>query len=305
MRWSRLSSLLQRQLDRIVHPRLTEILVEVADIRVGAGEACPFRVGIRAGARARPLHGGARVAAVFASLPAAVTGIGVRLGFRGRLCSLPGPRTLAVVVLRTGLGRGLARLAVVVLRTGPGRGLARLAVLVPLPGPRLAALLVPRPGVAPTHAFGWASVGVDGHGPRPPEKQADGEEECCSLRRQLAQEQRRGLYQSLDTQVPNWREIDNSPEWRQWLAQPHELSGRTRQEWLNDAMAKGDAHRVASFFRGFLQASAAPHRTAVEGQQRQATGGQRIYSRADITRASEDYRRGRYTEEQYRRLSED
>src|SRR5215831_2133357 len=202
-RWSRLSSLLRRQLDRIVDPRLTEILVEVADIPVGAGEACPFRVGIRAGARARPLHGGARVAAAFARgrlvlyaptslrLPAAVAGIGVRLGFRGRLCSLPGPRTLAVVVLRTGPGRGLARLAVVVLRTGPGRGLARLAVLVPRPGPsrglaRLA-VLVPRPGpspgfarldgIAPTHAFGWASV--EGHGARRPEKQADGEEECC------------------------------------------------------------------------------------------------------------------------------
>src|SRR5438046_3048879 len=63
LRWSRLSSLLRRQLDRIVHPRLTESLVEVADIPVGAGEACPFRVGIRAGARARPLHGGARAAA--------------------------------------------------------------------------------------------------------------------------------------------------------------------------------------------------------------------------------------------------
>ena len=46
-----------------------------------------------------------------------------------------------------------------------------------------------------------------------------------SLRRQLAQEQRRGLYRSLDTQVPNWREIDNDLEWRQWLAQPHDLSG--------------------------------------------------------------------------------
>src|SRR6516162_5642555 len=186
-RWSRLSSLLRRQLDRIVDPRLTEILVEVADIPVGAGEACPFRVGIRAAARARSVHGGARVAGAFASgrlvlyaptslrLPAAVAGIGVRLGFRGRLCSLPGPRTLAVVVLRTGPGRGLARLAVVVLRTGPGRGLARLAVLVPRPGPRLAVLLVPRPGPSP----GWASVGVDGHGARSPEKQADGEEECC------------------------------------------------------------------------------------------------------------------------------
>jgi hypothetical protein len=91
MRWSRLSSLLRRQLDRVVDPRLTEILFEVADIPVGAGEACPFRVG------ARPLHGGARAAAAFASgrlvldapaslrLPAAVAGIGVRLGFRGRL----------------------------------------------------------------------------------------------------------------------------------------------------------------------------------------------------------------------------
>src|SRR5215471_6191317 len=171
MRWSGYPSLLRRQLDRIVHPRLTEILVEVADIPVGAGEACPFRVGIRAGASARPLHGVARVAAVFATgrlvlyaptslgLPAAVAGIGVRLGFRGRLCSLPGPRTLAVVVLRTGPGRGLARLAVVVPRPAPSRGFARLD------------------GIAPTHAFGWASV--EGHGARRPEKQADGEEECC------------------------------------------------------------------------------------------------------------------------------
>jgi len=126
-----------------------------------------------------------------------------------------------------------------------------------------------------------------------------------SLRRQLAAEQRRGLHQSLDAMVPNWREIDDSPAWRQWLLSPHELSGRTRQQWLDDAIARGDAHRVVSFFRGFLQAGATPHHTAVEGQQRQATGGQRIYSRADITRASEDYRRGRYTEEQYRRLSED
>src|SRR5215831_1016264 len=172
-RWSRLSSLLRRQLDRIVDPRLTEILVEVADIPVGAGEACPFRVGIRAGARARPLHGGARVAAAFARgrlvlyaptslrLPAAVAGIGVRLGFRGRLCSLPGPRTRAVVVLRPAPSRGLARLAVLVPRPGPSPGFARLD------------------GIAPTHAFGWASVGVDGHGGRRPEKQADGEKECC------------------------------------------------------------------------------------------------------------------------------
>src|SRR5262249_61976988 len=123
---------------------------------------------------------------------AAVRRICVRPGLRGRLCSLPGPRTLAVVVLRTGPGRGLARLAVLVPRPVPSRGLARLAVLVPRPGPSRAlarlAVLIPRPGpspdfarlhaIAPTHAFGWASVGVEGHDARPSEKQADGEE-CC------------------------------------------------------------------------------------------------------------------------------
>src|SRR5215510_13528020 len=154
MSHKRPSSLLRRQLDRIVHPRLTEILVEVDDIPVV--EACLFRVG-------GPLHGGAAAFASSCLVLDASSLLGVRL-FRGRLCSLPGLRT---------------RLAVVVLRTGPGRGLARLAVLVPRPGPRLAVLLVPRPGVAPTHAFGWASVGVDSHGARPPENQADGEEECC------------------------------------------------------------------------------------------------------------------------------
>src|SRR5262249_34207256 len=43
MRWSRLSSLLWRLLDQVVDPRLTEILVEVAGIALGGGEACPFR----------------------------------------------------------------------------------------------------------------------------------------------------------------------------------------------------------------------------------------------------------------------
>src|SRR5262249_31380151 len=67
MRWSRLSSLLRRLLNQVVDPRLTEILVEVAHIALGASDACPSRVGILAGARARPLDGGARAAAAFAS----------------------------------------------------------------------------------------------------------------------------------------------------------------------------------------------------------------------------------------------
>src|SRR5262245_32940850 len=137
MRWSRLSSLLRRQLDRIVDPRLTEILVEVADIPVGAGGACPFRVRIRAGASAAAAFASGRLVLDAASwrLPAAVAGIGIRLGFRGRLCSLSGPRTLAVVVFRTGLGRGIAGLGVVIFRTGLGRGLSRHCFFVRHAGP--------------------------------------------------------------------------------------------------------------------------------------------------------------------------
>src|SRR5262249_47329817 len=150
----------------------TEILVEVADIPVGVGEAWPFRARIRAGASAAAAFASGRLlldAPASLRLPAALAGIGVRLGFRGRLCSLPGLRTrLAVVVLRTGPGRGLARLAVVVaLGTGPARGLARLAVLVPRPG--LSRGFARLDGIDPTRAAGWVPAGVDGHGAWRPE----------------------------------------------------------------------------------------------------------------------------------------
>jgi len=106
--------------------------------------------------------------------------------------------------------------------------------------------------------------------------------------------------------VPNWREIDNSPEWRQWLAQPHELSGRTRQQWLSDALAKGDAHRVASFFRGFLTgAGQSPQRQQPQQAAAAAPSGERTYRRADITRYSDLYRRGKISETDYRKLEAD
>jgi len=123
---------------------------------------------------------------------------------------------------------------------------------------------------------------------------------------QLAAEQRRGLERSLDAQIPDWRQIDNDPRWRQWLLFSDSYNNRPRQSLLNDAIAKGDAGRVLAFFRSYLAEAGQP----AQGQQPQQAPsamptGRRVYSRQDITRASDDYRRGRYTEEQYRRLSED
>jgi len=125
-----------------------------------------------------------------------------------------------------------------------------------------------------------------------------------ALSRQLEQERRRGLYQTLDRELPNWRQIDNSVEWRQWLLLPYEMSGRPRQQHLNEAIAAADASRVATFFRGFLQeqAGAASRASAPASS---VPIGKRTYTRADIVKYSDAYRRGQISEADYQRLQAD
>ena len=150
------------------------------------------------------------------------------------------------------------------------------------------------------------------------------EDENTRLRRQIAEDRRRGLYQSLDAMIPDWKQIDNSQRWRQWLHLPDMFSGRIRQQLLNDAIAAADATRVASFFRGFLTEEAAtghlepspqPRPTpqvpprepaiplaslAAPGRPHPATGGDTppsladrpTYTRADITDAHRAYMKG-------------
>jgi len=152
------------------------------------------------------------------------------------------------------------------------------------------------------------------------------EEENIKLRQQIAEDRRRALYQTLDAQIPGWKEIDNSIRWRQWLLLPDLYSGRIRQQLLNDAIQAADAVRVSSFFRGFLAEEAAtghlepppqPRPTpqvpprepaiplaslAAPGRPRPASGGDQppsladgpTYTRADITAAHKAYMKGAY-----------
>src|SRR6516225_4422971 len=113
-----------------------------------------------------------------------------------------------------------------------------------------------------------------------------------SLRQQVAQEQRRGLYQTLDAQLPNWREIDSDPRWRQWLLFSDPYNKRPRQSLLNEAIAAGDATRVLSFFRGYL--AEAPQSSQRQPQAGTIGGGGRIYTRAEIDRLHA-WRRNRIT----------
>jgi len=127
----------------------------------------------------------------------------------------------------------------------------------------------------------------------------------AALRDQLAQERHRGLEQALDSSVPNWRQIDNDPRWREWLLLPYEMSGRPRQQHLNDAIQAADATRVARFFQGFLREAGQPSQGQQPQQAPPAPTGQRMYSRSDITKFSDAYRRGKISEADYRKLEAD
>lgn len=60
------------------------------------------------------------------------------------------------------------------------------------------------------------------------------------------------MYRVLGEQVPNWKELNSNPEFLAWLNLPDAYSGAIRKELLNAAYSRGDASRVAAFFKGFI-----------------------------------------------------
>ena len=78
------------------------------------------------------------------------------------------------------------------------------------------------------------------------------EQQNEDLRQRLAREARRSLDQAVELAVPNYREIDRNPRWHHWLLGIDVLSGRVRQQLLDEAISAAAAPRVISFFRGFL-----------------------------------------------------
>ena len=72
------------------------------------------------------------------------------------------------------------------------------------------------------------------------------------IQQQLQKLQARDIYAALDQAQPDWREINKSPDFWDWLRLPGELSGVEKQRMLNDAFSVGDTGRVLAFFRGYL-----------------------------------------------------
>jgi hypothetical protein len=149
------------------------------------------------------------------------------------------------------------------------------------------------------------------------------EQQNAELQARLAKDTRRILDQQVEMAVPNYREIDRDPRWHRWLLGIDVLSGRVRQQLLNEAISAAQAPRVISFFRGFLNEEAAtghsepgptsrqpaaPREAAVSlsslaapGRARPATGGDAslppdrpIYTRAQIRDLYTAHRKGAY-----------
>jgi hypothetical protein len=72
------------------------------------------------------------------------------------------------------------------------------------------------------------------------------------------------VYSKLDADIQDWRDINKSAEFLDWLAQKDAFAGDYRKNLLARAFEDGDAERVAAFFKGFLAESQAvtPNPTA-------------------------------------------
>lgn len=70
--------------------------------------------------------------------------------------------------------------------------------------------------------------------------------------------QKRDVYEMLHDEVPQWRDINHHPAFKQWLSNVDAFSGRPLGEMLSEAMSRHDGPRVVNFFRGFAEAAGLP-----------------------------------------------
>jgi hypothetical protein len=88
------------------------------------------------------------------------------------------------------------------------------------------------------------------------------------------------FFNKLAQLVPTWQDLDTNQEFIDWLAKLDPYSGRTRQDMLNEHYSKNDAARVAAFFQGFLDETAAV--TAPRGGQPSQGGRAQVPAKAPL-----------------------
>jgi hypothetical protein len=72
----------------------------------------------------------------------------------------------------------------------------------------------------------------------------------------ISKNEQRTVYDRLYDEVPEWKQINHSDEFKQWLTYLDPYSGRQRYELLGEAFTRHDGNRVVNFFKGFLTEAA-------------------------------------------------
>ena len=127
------------------------------------------------------------------------------------------------------------------------------------------------------------------------------------------------LLNTLDKEVPNWKDINVDENFLQWLEHRDAFSGQRRLDMLHQAFEANDAQRVVAFFEGFIKEHTAlktPQEAPSSGVQPkvdmdslvapgkpksgegQTSGStqpdERVWTQADISAFYRDVRRGVY-----------
>jgi len=73
----------------------------------------------------------------------------------------------------------------------------------------------------------------------------------------VSETKREKVFAKLDQQVENWRDLNKSPEFLEWLNEVDPYSGNQRGVMLRKAFDAAESDRVVAFFKGFLNENAA------------------------------------------------
>jgi hypothetical protein len=120
------------------------------------------------------------------------------------------------------------------------------------------------------------------------------QQQNAALQQQVARDRRRALDEKVAALVPDYRTIDANPAWHQWLLGIDLLSGRMRQQLLNEAISSGNAQQVKAVFDRFRSQG---HSTGTTGSRTTSrrSSGKNFYTHDDIKRLYEAHRKGAYT----------
>jgi len=140
----------------------------------------------------------------------------------------------------------------------------------------------------------------------------------ASIVSNAAKTEEQKVHELLNTQVPNWLELNEDETFLAWLDQVDPYAGEPRAQLLNRAYKRYDGPRVVAFFKGFLNenATVAPQPTpapsagtpavslasmVAPGTQRAGAqdgapdgGNKRIYTKQEIAQFYKDVSGGKY-----------